>query len=232
MAEQLISPARPTHATQTRPTTPTGSTAELRRSPAAHLAPRFAEAEVTGARRVSLREVPFRTMVGLRAVPGSDAARRIEARLGTPLPARCGEVSVGTGSSVFWLAPDEFLVVSSTDPAEATAALAEALGAEPGSAVDLSANRTTFELSGTSARDVLEKGCPLDLHPRAFAVGAAYVTQLGPVPVLLWKTGPETWEVCPRASFADYLGRWLLDAMAEFKTAEPTAARLKAPEVL
>lgn len=39
-------------------------------SPAAHLARRFAQAEVTGARGVSLRELPFLTQVGLRVVPG------------------------------------------------------------------------------------------------------------------------------------------------------------------
>ncbi|WP_334172767.1 sarcosine oxidase subunit gamma [Sinomonas sp.] len=193
---------------------------ELRRSPAGHLAAQFAAAEVTGPHSVALREVPFRTMVGLRVVAGTDAARRVEEWLGTPLPARCGDVALGSGNAILWLGPDEFLVVaplgSAAAPTEATASLVGALGGDSGAAVDLSANRTTFELSGKAARDVLEKGCALDLHPRAFAVGAAYVTQLGPVPVLLWKTGSETWEIFPRASFADYLGRWLLDAMREF----------------
>ncbi|WP_138444031.1 sarcosine oxidase subunit gamma [Sinomonas susongensis] len=192
---------------------------ELRRSPAAHLAAEFAAAEVAGPYSVALREVPFQTMVGLRVAPGTDAARRVEERLGTALPARCGEVAQGADSSVLWLGPDEFLAVSSADPAHATAHLVEALGGDPGSVVDLSANRTTFELKGTAARDVLEKGCPLGLHPRAFAVGSAYATQLGPVPILLWKTGSDSWEIFPRASFADYLGRWLLDAMREFHAA-------------
>ena len=210
MAEQIL----------TSPSTTALSTSDLRRSPAGHLAPQFAAAEVTGPYSVALREVPFLTMVGLRVVPGTDSARRVEARLGTQLPARCGEVGIGTGCSVLWLSPDEFLVVSAADPADLTARLVQALGGEPGSAVDLSANRTTFELSGRMARQVLEKGCALDLHPRAFTVGSAYVTQLGPVPIILWKTGNETYEIYPRASFADYLGRWLLDAMAEFKALE------------
>jgi sarcosine oxidase subunit gamma len=196
------------------------STADLRRSPAGHHAAKFKAAEVAGPYSVVLRELPFLTQVGLRIVPGTDAARRVEARLGTQLPTRVGEVAIGTGLSVLWLSPDEFLVVSAADPAELTARLAGAIGTEPGSAVDLSANRTTFELSGKAAREVLEKGCPLDLHPRVFAVGSAYVTSLGPVPILLWKTGSETYEIYPRASFADYLGRWLLDAMAEFKALE------------
>jgi sarcosine oxidase, subunit gamma len=204
----------------------TQSLANLRPvSPAAHLADRFAVAEIIGRRAVRIREVPFRTMVGVRAVPGSTTAGRIEARLGVSLPATCGAVATGDGVSVLWLSPDEFLVISDRQPAELTASLVEALESDPGSATDLSANRTTFELSGPSARAVLEKGCPLDLHPRSFDVGSAYVTLIGSVPVILWKVTEESYEILPRSSFADFLGRWLLDAMTEFQAPELSAWR-------
>ena len=61
-------------------------------------------------------------------------------------------------------------------------ALAAGLDGDPGSVVDVSANRTTLELSGPPAREVLEKGCPLDLHPRAFGPGRAVSTTGGPRP--------------------------------------------------
>ena len=197
---------------------------DRRVSPAAHLGEQFAAAEVTGARGVSLREVPFQAMVGVRVVPGSAVAERVEAQLGAALPASCGSVSQGSGvgrdASVLWLSPDEFLVVADGDSAALTDLLVEAVASGPGSATDLSANRTTFELTGPSARDVLEKGCSLDLHPRAFAVGAAYLTALGSVPVVLWQTDVESYRILPRSSFADFLGRWLLDAMAEYRAPE------------
>jgi sarcosine oxidase subunit gamma len=200
---------------------PNTSLAGVRRiSPAAHLEARFAAAEVSGARAVALREVPFLTMVGVRAAPGSAAAARIETRLGTPLPSACGSVTTGDGVSVLWLSPDEFLVVSDEEPAQLTSRLLEALGDERGSVTDLSANRTTLELAGASARETLEKGCPLDLHPRAFESGSAYVTLIGSVPVVLWKVDEERYRIMPRSSFADFLGRWLLDATAEFKVPE------------
>lgn len=189
-------------------------------SPAAHLAERFAAAEVTGRRGVRLREVPFLTMVGIRAVPGSAAAGRVETRLGTGLPSSCGAVTTGDGVLVLWLSPDEFLVVSDQRPDELTSALVDAVHGGPGSATDLSANRTTLELSGPSARAVLEKGCPLDLHPRSFEVGTAYLTLLGPVPAIVWKVAEELYWLLPRSSYADFLGRWLLDAMAEFQAPE------------
>jgi sarcosine oxidase subunit gamma len=189
-------------------------------SPAAHLSGQFAAAEVAGPRAVRIREVPFQTMVGVRAVPGSAAAGQIEARLEISLPSACGDVTTDRGVSAVWLSPDEFLVFSDGQPAVLASALTEALGGEPGSVIDLSANRTTFELAGPSARLVLEKGCPLDLHPRSFAVGTAYMTLIGSVPVVLWKTGEDLYRILPRSSFADFLGRWLLDAMAEFKAPE------------
>jgi sarcosine oxidase subunit gamma len=200
---------------------PTESVAGLRPvSPAAHLSERFAAADATGTRAVRIREVAFLTMVGVRSVPGSVAAARIETCLGAPLPSTCGSVTTGDGVSVLWLSPDEFLVISAEQPAELTPRLVEALGDEPGSATDLSANRTTFELAGSAARAVLEKGCPLDLHPRTFEVGTAYATLIGSVPVVLWKVADDLYRILPRSSFADFLGRWLVDAMAEFKAPE------------
>ncbi|MEE1622209.1 sarcosine oxidase subunit gamma [Zafaria sp. Z1313] len=179
----------------------------------------MAAAAVEGERAVSLREIAFSVQLGLRAVPGSDSAAALERALGVPLPARAGEVTgEASAQHVLWLSPDEFLAVdvSRRQLPGAVDGAAAALEGLPGQAVDLSANRTVLELSGPSARAVLEKGCHADLHPRAFAVGTAVATQLGPVPVLLHHAGPDVFRLFPRASFADYLVRWLLDAMAEF----------------
>jgi sarcosine oxidase subunit gamma len=200
---------------------PSAATKRPRRtSPAAHLADAFVAAEVTGARGVRIREVPFLTMIGLRVVPDTAAAVGIEASLGSSLPAGCGAVTAADDRSVLWLSPDEFLVICDDEPGELTRTLRAALGDEPGSVIDLSANRTTFELSGPSARAALEKGCSLDLHPRTFGVGTAFVTLIGSVPVIVWKTGEDAYRILPRSSFADFLGRWLLDATAEFKAPE------------
>lgn len=188
-------------------------------SPAAHLGDVFAAAAVTGTQGVRIRELPNLAMIGVRVAAGTSAAMRLEAALGTALPARCGAVAVTDGNQVLWLSPDEYLVVSDDEPGSATRALSQALAGEPGSVVDLSANRTTFELAGPRARAVLEKGCPLDLHPREFAVGMAYVSVVGAVPVIVWKVEQDVFRVLPRASFADFLGRWLVDAMVEFKVA-------------
>lgn len=194
----------------------------LRVSPAAQLRADFETGSVPGV--VELSEIAFLTMVGLRVSRDSDAGARVASVTGG-LPAACGGVA-GTGeTSVLWLGPEEFLVVAPREAHESLGgdllrALREALGDGEGQVVDLSANRTTFELTGPRARAVLEKGCSLDLHPRVLKAGTALSTEIGNIPVVLWKTGEETFRIFPRASFADFLGRWLLDAMREYASPE------------
>nr|WP_229791203.1 sarcosine oxidase subunit gamma family protein [Zhihengliuella salsuginis] len=185
----------------------------------------MAGAEVTGERSVALRELPFTVQLGLRAEPGSRSALALEAALGVGFPESAGAVT-GDASAVhiLWLGPDEFLAVDASrrqEPGDGDA-VAAALDGLPGQALDLSANRTILELSGARARHVLEKGCHMDLHPRAFAVGTAVLTQVGPVPVILHRSGEQEYRLFPRASFADYTVRWLVDAMAEFAGDEVT----------
>jgi methylglutamate dehydrogenase subunit C len=44
-----------------------------------------------------------------------------------------------------------------------------------------------LELSGTSSRHVLAKGCRLDLHPRVFKPGHTARTMIAQVPAILWQ---------------------------------------------
>ncbi|APX02464.1 MULTISPECIES: sarcosine oxidase subunit gamma [Arthrobacter] len=195
---------------------------EIRRSPASHLAEAFETGSVQGT--VTLKEGPFQTMAGVRVDPNSEAGARIGSVTGG-LPVRCGEVRGTDRVSALWLGPQEFLVVAPEDAHDSLGgdligSLKSALGDGAGQVVDLSANRTTFELSGPRARAVLEKGCALDLHPRTLKAGTALNTEVGNIPVVLFKDGEESFRLFPRASFADYLGRWLLDAMREFASPE------------
>lgn len=200
----------------------------LRVSPAAHLAKQMVAATAAGGDAVSLRERAFAVHLGLRAVPGTASATALEGALSITLPRGVGEVTGdSTALHTLWLSPDEFLTVDVSrrqSPGEKLVAEA-ALEGLPGQALDLSANRTILELAGSRSRDVLEKSCRADLHPRAFTVGMAIVTQLGPVPVIIHHSADNEYRVYPRASFADFTVRWLLDGMAEF-----TASGAGSPE--
>lgn len=198
------------------------NTLALRKSPASFMKSAFEAGSVKGV--VELGEVPFLTMVGLRVHPGSEAGERLAALTGG-LPSASGDLCTSGDTSVLWLGPAEFLLVAPANSHESLGgdlprALISALGDGKGQVVDLSANRTTFELSGPRARAVLEKGCALDLHPRVLKAGTALSTEIGGIPAILWKTEEETYRIFPRASFAEFLGRWLLDAMREYASPE------------
>jgi sarcosine oxidase, subunit gamma len=140
---------------------------------------------------VRLTEIPFRTAVNVQGT----------ATFPTPPP---GGVAQWGGRSVLWLGPSEWLVVDG-DPVDL-----------PGG-VDVSANRTTIELSGQHARDVLEKGCTLDLHPRTFTTGSCAQTAVARTQVILWQTSDApVYHLLVRGSFAQYLADWLVDAAHEY----------------
>jgi sarcosine oxidase subunit gamma len=190
-------------------------TAGARVSPLAHLAGTFAAASGEG---VGIAEVPFPAQVGVRlhADPGAPSA--VEAALGFPLPPAPNTTASDTHRTALWLGPDEWLVVGPPDTEAALAAeLEEALRDGLGSVVDLSANRTAIELRGPAARDVLAKGCALDLHPRSFAPGRCAQTLVARTQAILEARHDTTYRLLVRPSFAAYLAAWLLDAMAEFQ---------------
>ena len=184
----------------------------LRESPLAHLTDRLREESGPA---VALHELPFTTMVSVRVTPDSPAHHRLGGVLGLDLPTTVGETGAAGPHTALWLGPDEWLVVSHLPAERLVPDLVDALGDARGAVVDVSANRTVLDLSGAKARKVLEKGCPVDLHPRSFGPGRAVTTVLGPVPLVLWQTGEHSYRLLPRSSFADYTARWLLDAMRE-----------------
>jgi sarcosine oxidase subunit alpha len=171
-----------------------GPFAAQRRSPLEHLADALAAASGPA---VQLRELPFLPQFNLRG--------NADAELGFPLPGEPNTVTASGDRTALWLGPDEWLLVGP--------------GPEPqaGTAVDVSANRTTIELRGPNARDVLMKGCSLDLHPRAFGPGRCAQTALARAAIVLHQASDEpAYRILVRCSFAEYLAEWLMDAASEF----------------
>ena len=167
---------------------------------------------------VAIVEEPFMTMVDLRVDPSGPGGWAAAEVLGVELPAIASTYAKNDDTTVIWLGPDEWLVTATalTGP-ELEARLREAIAQHGGVAVDVSGQRTTLTLRGSHSRDVLGKGCALDLHPRVFGAGTAAQTMLGQAGVILLAvngTG-EDYRILVRATFARYLADWLLDAVGE-----------------
>jgi sarcosine oxidase subunit gamma len=189
------------------------------RSPLSHFPDAAAPAPTTAS--VSLRETPLRGLVNLRLDPSNATARAAaEAALGLALPAQPNHATDGTGRSALWLGPDEYLVVTEAGGEAGLAeTLRQALHGHHAAVTDVSDGRTTIEIAGRHARDVLAKGCGLDLHPRVFGPGRCAQTGLAKARIILRQTGPApVFEIFVERSHAEYLWLWLKDAAREFDT--------------
>ena len=195
-----------------------GPVSALRRSPLADH-PGLAGVRSAGGRGVDLAEVPFLAQVVLRVTEPGPAADRVAQLLGVRLPTTPNTVATVGARAVLWLRPDEWLVVGPDGDLPALArGLTDAVGADPGTVVDVSANRTVVEVRGPDARHLLCKGIALDLHPRAFSAGRCAQTLLARTQVVLWQTGDApAYRLLVRASFACYLADWLVDGAFEYE---------------
>ena len=119
---------------------------------------------------------------------------------------------------VIWLGPDEWLIL--TDAAELDTLkddLTRALIKSHSALVDVSDNSTIIEIKGRYSREILMKGCSLDIHPSVFQTGCSAQIDLGLANIILLKTADEPiYQIIVRASFASYLWDWLVDAANEF----------------
>lgn len=116
---------------------------------------------------------------------------------------------------VYWLGPDEWLALSKN--ALDTDEWRDTLVPEGGSVVDVSHGYVRLDVSGQSVRELLAKGCTLDLHPDAFLHGNCAQTGIARSAVLIArKAGENSFVLVVRRSFADYLALWLRHAAAEF----------------
>ncbi|HZP91317.1 MAG TPA: sarcosine oxidase subunit gamma family protein [Burkholderiales bacterium] len=162
-------------------------------------------------------ERPFLGHINLRGEP-ADArfASAVERVLGVALPMTPNTVAIGRDGVVYWLGPDEWLLVTPGEregPIAST--LRDALGDVFSSVTEIGSGQTLIVLQGPMVRDLLAKECPFDLSAPSFALGTCAQTRLAKAAVLLRPLEDGAIELIVRRSFADYLWTWLADATAE-----------------
>lgn len=176
-------------------------------------------AEVVG-NAPKIEEKPFLGYVNLRG--RSDNTRFLAGVLkvlGCEPPTVANTVIESGDYRIYWLGPDEWLVVT---PAEQQNKVkAELLQAFKGafcSVVDNSSGLTMIHVTGENAAALLATDCPLDLHPREFKPGQCAQTRLAKAGMTLSPLADESgFEVIIRRSFADYLLLWLQEAAIAFE---------------
>lgn len=164
-------------------------------------------------------ERPFLGHLNLRGNPNTPVFfAAVKSVIGFDLPVGANTMTANGELGVLWLGPDEWLMLTPSGREAGIARdLRAALDGLFAAVTDVSGGQTVITLGGEYARDVLAKGCSLDLHPRVFGPGQCAQTRLARAGVLIHQMDDApTFALIVRRSFADYLWRWLEDAAAEY----------------
>mgnify|MGYP001258559478 FL=1 len=159
--------------------------------------------------------------LNLRGDPRDAVFQNIVSKiLGISLPVRPGHynriVSENDLMSLYWLGPDEWLLISQQSAEQ----LSETLNAHI-STTDVSGGQTLLNLSGDkdAIQIVLKKSSVYDFgvwEPASDSGGRCVQTTFGKTSALVSNKSNGSYDLVIRRSFADYFALWLLDAGREF----------------
>ncbi|MGQ9366505.1 sarcosine oxidase subunit gamma [Azospirillum sp. ST 5-10] len=142
----------------------------------------------------------------------ADLAAALAARHGVDLPLTPRRAR-GPGIAVQWAGPRQWLATG--DDAGLTARLAASL-AGTAAVVDQGGARAALLLAGPAVRDVLAKGCVIDLDARLFRPAEVALTQVAHMAVHLVRSDDgAAFELSVGRSLAGSLWRWLVTAAEE-----------------
>lgn len=137
---------------------------------------------------------------------------------GRELPSQVGATTLFGPMRVLCVGPGEWLIVSQEHPASSLRERIEPDLAKHGLAlVDLTDAIVALDVQGCVVREVLAKGCGLDLHPRSFPAEWCARTRFAQIPLLIeCLDNPPRFELHMARSYLHYLHAWITDAAAEF----------------
>ena len=111
--------------------------------------------------------------------------------------------------------PERWLVLTAPGPPGASLSLWREAGAGCAAAVDLSCAFASLYLAGPAVREVLARGCRLDLHGDAFPSGSAASTHMAQVAVTLAAL-PAGWLLLTPSTTARHFREWLTASAGPF----------------
>ncbi len=168
----------------------------------------------------AIEEKPFLGYLNLRGKSGHTGFQAATLKvLGVEPPTEANTVIESNDIRIYWLGPDEWLLVTAAGQQQAIKAeLMSALDGVFSSVVDNSSGLAMIHVSGANAAALIATDCPLDLHPREFKPGQCAQTRLAKAGMTISLLPDETgFEIIIRRSFADYLLLWLQDAAIAFE---------------
>jgi sarcosine oxidase subunit gamma len=166
---------------------------------------------------IVLREEALKGHLNLRGdVSDGQLQKAVSQVLGLALPIEPGSYSDTADTRVYWLGPNEWLVVvEAGSEVSVEAQLREVLQGHY-SIVDVSGGQTLINLSGKKTEMLLKKSSVYDFHPNNFPAGRCVQTTFAKAGALISKRADGSFDLVIRRSFADYVFRWINDAADEY----------------
>jgi len=130
-------------------------------------------------------------------------AETLTAALGIEASVKPGICHSDGTTQVVWNGPNQWMVISEGDAADGLLEKIQNAVGDKAAVVDQSHGRVGLRLSGEHARTVMQKNCPLDLHPVSFGSGSCALTTVAHIGVLVIQVddGP-TYDLFVNRSFA------------------------------
>ena len=124
---------------------------------------------------------------------------------------------VAKGLALIGTAPGQWLAVAED---ESSRQMLEALAKQlvgHAAITEQSDSKAVIRISGARARDVMAKGCSLDLHSRVFKSGDAATTAVALIDCQLWQIDDApSYDLAVPSSFAESFWSWVAASAAEF----------------
>jgi sarcosine oxidase subunit gamma len=142
------------------------------------------------------------------------------AAFGAELPLSPLSNSTAAKRAALWMGPDEWTLLAPEDDLRTVFdGIEEKLSAQPHALVDISDRSEAVIVSGDKAVWLLNTGIFIDFSLELFPVGTVTRTLFHKAPVMIWRTGPDTFVVEAWVSFMEYVAGLLVQSAGELEAA-------------
>ncbi|CTQ53934.1 sarcosine oxidase, gamma subunit family [Roseibium album] len=182
------------------------------------ITPDAGESPLLSLSEVSILKAAPLTRLSLRARDASlkDAGKAF----GAALPVNPLLAETSKKRAALWMGPDEWTLLAPEEDCQALfTAIEEKLGDQPHSLVDISDRSEAIIVSGEKASWLLNTGIFIDFSIESFPVGTVTRTVFHKSPVMVWRTGTDTFVVEAWVSFMEYVTGLLVQSAQELEVA-------------
>ena len=128
-----------------------------------------------------------------------------------------GKVTETAAYTAIPMSPGQWLLVSKKADAKSFATTVSKKLKSNGYVSEQSDARAVIRLSGKNARELMQKGCRLDLHPSSASKGWCAQTQMAQMGVTIHQVDDKpTYDLLVFSGFAQEFAEWLLHTGAQF----------------